>query len=100
QRRLEGAGGGLRAPGESVILSCRGSGFNFDYYDIWWYRQAPRGILEWVSVISEDSTIVYFDQTMQNRTTVSRDNSQSEAYLSVHYLQPSDSARYFCAIHS
>uniref|UniRef100_A0A8B9J0I3 Ig-like domain-containing protein n=1 Tax=Amazona collaria TaxID=241587 RepID=A0A8B9J0I3_9PSIT len=41
QIRLEETGGGLRAPGDSVLLSCRGYGFNFGTYFILWYRQAP-----------------------------------------------------------
>ncbi|NWV23016.1 HV335 protein, partial [Origma solitaria] len=98
QPRLEEAGGGLRVPGDSVILSCRGSGFSFRDYNIWWYRQAPGGRLKWVSFISYDPTVFYFDQSVQNRATISRDNSRSEAYLSLLTLHPSDSARYFCAI--
>ncbi|NXO08941.1 HV348 protein, partial [Oriolus oriolus] len=52
QLRLQEAGGGLRAAGDSVTLSCRGAGFRFDSYDIWWYRQPVGGSLEWVSFIS------------------------------------------------
>ncbi|NWW03272.1 HVC33 protein, partial [Oreocharis arfaki] len=76
QLRLQEAGGGLRAPGESVPLSCRGSGFTFEDYYIYWYRQAPGGGLEWVSAINYDSTGFFFDQSVQNRATISRDNSR------------------------
>ncbi|NXM05574.1 HV03 protein, partial [Tyrannus savana] len=58
QWRLEEAGGGLRAPGESVLLSCRGSGFTFENYGICWYRQAPGGSPEWVSFINSRGGIV------------------------------------------
>ncbi|XP_059725054.1 Ig heavy chain Mem5-like [Haemorhous mexicanus] len=97
QPRLQEAGGGQRAPGDSVTLSCRGSGFTFSDYGIYWYRQAPGGRLEWVSVISFVSTVLYFDQSVQGRAKMSRDNSRSEVYLSLLTLQPRDSARYFCA---
>ncbi|NXK70318.1 HVC33 protein, partial [Sylvietta virens] len=98
QLRLQEAGGGLRAPGDSVTLSCHGSGFTFRDAAIWWYRQAPGGRLEWVSTISYDPTVFFFDQSVKGRATVSRDNSQSEAYLSLRTLHRRDSARYFCAI--
>uniref|UniRef100_A0A8C3UMB8 Ig-like domain-containing protein n=1 Tax=Catharus ustulatus TaxID=91951 RepID=A0A8C3UMB8_CATUS len=68
---------------DSVTLSCRAYGFTFRNYAIFFYRQAPGGSLEW---------------SMQGRATISRDNSRSEAYLSLPSLQAQDSARYFCAI--
>ncbi|KAF1429571.1 Ig heavy chain V region 3, partial [Spheniscus magellanicus] len=100
QLRLVEAGGGLRAPGDSVLLSCRGSGFTFGVYDLWWYRQAPGGRLQWVSAISPDSSAIEFGQSVQGRATVSRDNSRSESSLSLRALHPRDSARYFCAVHT
>ncbi|NXD05000.1 HVC33 protein, partial [Certhia familiaris] len=100
QQRLQEAGGGLRAAGDSVTLSCRGSGFTFRDHAIFWYRQTAGGQLEWVSVISFDSRIFFFDQSVQRRATISRDNSRSEAYLSLLTLQPHDSARYFCSVHT
>ncbi|XP_056368137.1 Ig heavy chain Mem5-like [Oenanthe melanoleuca] len=99
QPRLQEAGGGLRAPGDSVTLSCRGSGFTFKDYRIYWYRQAPGGSLEWVSSISSPSgTTQRYGSAVEGRAKISRDNSQSEAYLSLRSLQAQDSARYFCAI--
>ncbi|NXK70695.1 HV01 protein, partial [Sylvietta virens] len=98
QPRLQEAGGGLRAPGDSVTLSCRGSGFNFDYHDIWWYRQAPAASLEWVSFISTASSVNKCAPAIEGRVLVSRDNSASESSLSLSVLGPHDSARYFCAI--
>ena len=100
QLRLVEAGGGLRAPGDSVLLSCRGSGFDFGSFNLWWYRQAPGGSLEWVSVISYDSSVIRFGQSVEGRATASRDNSRSEASLSLRALHPRDSARYFCAVHT
>ncbi|NXS50409.1 HVM57 protein, partial [Balaeniceps rex] len=95
-------GGGLRAPGDSVLLSCRASGFDvgFDFgdYAVLWYRQSPGGSLEWVSVISSDSSYTDFGQSVKGRATVSRDNSRSESSLSLRALHPRDSARYFCAV--
>ncbi|NXF41617.1 HV03 protein, partial [Nyctibius bracteatus] len=97
QPRLVEAGGGLRAPGDSVLLSCRGDGFDFGLYIMRWYLQAPGGRPEWVSVINQDSSRILFGHSVEGRATVSRDNSRSELSLSLRALHPRDSARYFCA---
>ncbi|KFQ20675.1 Ig heavy chain V-III region KOL, partial [Merops nubicus] len=62
-----------------------------------WYRQTPGGSLEWVSVIGSDSLVMEFGQSVEDRASVSRDNSKSESSLSLWALSPQDSARYFCA---
>ncbi|NXQ64989.1 HV03 protein, partial [Anthoscopus minutus] len=77
---------------------CHGSGFPFGSHFIYWYRQAPGGSLEWVSFIGSDPRVLSFDQSVQGRASLSRDNSQSKAFLSLVTLQPGDSARYFCGI--
>ncbi|KAF1608073.1 Immunoglobulin heavy variable 3-43, partial [Eudyptes chrysolophus] len=64
------------------------------------YRQAAGGRPEWVSFISYDSSATEFEQSVQGRATVSRDNSRSESSLSLRALHPRDSARYFCAVHT
>ncbi|NWY34399.1 HV349 protein, partial [Pheucticus melanocephalus] len=99
QPRLQEAGGGLRAPGDSVTLSCRGSGFTFEDRSIRWYRQSPGGSPEWVSYISRPrGTRKDYGAAVMGRAEISRDNSRSEAYLSLRSLQAQDSARYFCAV--
>uniref|UniRef100_A0A8B9J3D3 Ig-like domain-containing protein n=1 Tax=Amazona collaria TaxID=241587 RepID=A0A8B9J3D3_9PSIT len=100
QFRLEETGGGLRAPGDSVLLSCRAIGFTFETYEIQWYRQAPGGTLEWVSIISFDSSVTKFAQSVESRASASRDSSELESSLSLRALQPQDSARYFCAVYT
>ncbi|NXF00211.1 HV348 protein, partial [Menura novaehollandiae] len=98
QLRLEEAGGGLREPGDSVLLSCRGSGFTFENHYVRWYRQAPRGKFEWVSWISHYSSQIQFGPAVEGRATASRDNTLSETTLSLHLLHAGDCARYFCAV--
>uniref|UniRef100_A0A8C0UAS0 Ig-like domain-containing protein n=1 Tax=Cyanistes caeruleus TaxID=156563 RepID=A0A8C0UAS0_CYACU len=100
QPRLQEAGGGLRAPGDSVTLSCRGSNFIFRYYEIWWYRQAPGDSLEWVSLISSPAgSTEEYGAAVKGRAKISQDisqdNSRSEVHLSLRSLQVQDSARYF-----
>ncbi|NWR06428.1 HV348 protein, partial [Paradoxornis webbianus] len=99
QVRLQEAGGGLRAAGDSVTLLCRGSGFTFSSHGINWYRQAPGGRLEFISFISSpSSSIEDYGAAVKGRAKNSRDNSRSEASLSLRPLQAQDSARYFCAV--
>ncbi|NXF13200.1 HV348 protein, partial [Smithornis capensis] len=98
QLRLEEAGGGLRAPGDSVLLSCRGSGFTFENHYVRWYRQASGGEFEWVSWISHYSSQIQFGPAVEGRATASRNNSFSEASLRLHLLHAGDCARYFCAV--
>uniref|UniRef100_A0A8B9TGX9 Ig-like domain-containing protein n=1 Tax=Anas platyrhynchos TaxID=8839 RepID=A0A8B9TGX9_ANAPL len=93
------SGGGLRAPGDSVRLSCQGSGFSFEDYYVLWYRQARGGGLEWVSYISRPSgTEKQYGAAVQGRATASRDNSRSKSSLSLQHLHVGDSAHYFCAV--
>ncbi|NXG54067.1 HV03 protein, partial [Psilopogon haemacephalus] len=99
QPRLVETGGGLRAPGDSVSLQCQGHGFDrFEIRGVRWYRQTGGGSLQWVSVISSDSSVIRFGKSVEGRATVSRDNSLAESLLSLRALRPQDSARYFCAV--
>uniref|UniRef100_A0A8C3C9R5 Ig-like domain-containing protein n=1 Tax=Cairina moschata TaxID=8855 RepID=A0A8C3C9R5_CAIMO len=92
------SGGRLRAAGGSVQLSCQGSGLSFEYYDVWWYRQAPGGSLEWMSYLNSDGSTVEYSKAVEGRASVSRDNSQSKSSLSLSSLELKDSAHYFCAV--
>ncbi|KFO80585.1 Ig heavy chain V region C3, partial [Cuculus canorus] len=91
------AGGGLRAPGDSVLFSCDGLGFSFDTLGHWWYRQAPGSRLESVSYTRHDSSVIQYGPSVQGRATVSQDQFQQKASLTLRALNPKDSARYFCA---
>ncbi|NWX47277.1 HVC33 protein, partial [Steatornis caripensis] len=98
QLRLVEAGGGLRAPGDSALLSCRASGFVFSGYAVRWYRQAPGGRPEWVSYITFSGSTKRYGSAVQGRATATRDSSGFESSLSLRALKPWDSARYFCSV--
>ncbi|NXO31786.1 HV03 protein, partial [Cisticola juncidis] len=98
QPRLQEAGGGLRAAGDSVTLSCRLSSSFLGVYTIRWYRQAPGGSLKWLSLISFSSNAKMYGAAVEGRATISGDSIQLQSSLFVWALHPSDSARYFCAV--
>ncbi|NXB98981.1 HV01 protein, partial [Orthonyx spaldingii] len=100
QLRLQEAGGGLRALGESVTLSCRVPNSTFKVVSIRWYRRAPGGSLEWVSLINYSGSVKKYGAAVQGRATASRDSYQSQSSLFLWALHPSDSACYFCAVHT
>ncbi|NXR73805.1 HV349 protein, partial [Pycnonotus jocosus] len=57
------------------------------------------GRLQWISYISSYwVNMEDYGAAVKGRAKISRDNSRSEAYLSLHPLQVQDSARYFCAV--
>ncbi|NWH76919.1 HV03 protein, partial [Piaya cayana] len=98
QWMLTEAGGGLRVPGDSVLLSCHGTGFPYENFAIRWYRQPLSASIEWVSVMTSDSSIILYGPSVQGRARVSWDNSQSKAFLTLHALNTHDSACYFCTV--
>ncbi|NWH69911.1 HV03 protein, partial [Piaya cayana] len=100
QPRVMEAGGGLKAPGDSVLLSCHSFGLPFKNSAVRRYRQAAGARLEWVSIISASSSVIRFRPSVQGRATISRDNSQSVAFLSLRALHLRDSACYFCTVYT
>ncbi|CAJ1076806.1 Ig heavy chain V region 914 [Xyrichtys novacula] len=87
----------LKRPGETLSLSCRGSGFTFSCCVMSWIRQPTGQALEWIeSGFSTQSRNTYVSR-LSGRVEISREDSSSMVYLRLSNLQPGDSAVNYCA---
>uniref|UniRef100_A0A8C8W3F1 Ig-like domain-containing protein n=1 Tax=Peromyscus maniculatus bairdii TaxID=230844 RepID=A0A8C8W3F1_PERMB len=100
--QLVESGGGLVQPKGSLKLSCAASGFTFSDYAMSWFRQAPGKGLEWVAAIDPKSYnyATFYADSVKDRFTISRVDSQSMVYLQMNNLKTEDTATYYCARHS
>nr|1CK0_H Chain H, PROTEIN (IGG1-KAPPA ANTIBODY 131 (HEAVY CHAIN)) [Mus musculus]2CK0_H Chain H, PROTEIN (IMMUNOGLOBULIN; HEAVY CHAIN) [Mus musculus]3CK0_H Chain H, PROTEIN (IMMUNOGLOBULIN; HEAVY CHAIN) [Mus musculus] len=98
QVQLQESGGGLVQPRGSLKLSCAASGFTFNTDAMNWVRQAPGKGLEWVARIRSKgfNFATYYADSVRDRFTISRDDSQSMLYLQMNNLKTEDTGIYYC----
>nr|ALT10388.1 anti-HIV single chain Fv antibody [synthetic construct] len=87
----------VKKPGESLKISCKGSGYSFTSYWIGWVRQMPGKGLEWMGIIYPGDSDTRYSPSFQGQVTISADKSISTAYLQWSSLKASDTAMYYCA---
>ena len=90
----------VKRPGETLSLSCRGSGFTFSCCTMNWIRQPAGKGLEWIGVGFSSSSRNTYASSVRGRAEISRDDSNSMVYLRLSNLKPEDSAVYYCAKHT
>uniref|UniRef100_A0A672Y9E9 Ig-like domain-containing protein n=1 Tax=Sphaeramia orbicularis TaxID=375764 RepID=A0A672Y9E9_9TELE len=90
----------VKRPGETLSLSCRGSGFTFTCCGMSWIRQPEGKGLEWIGVGHIPASSNRYASSVQGRIEVSRDDSNSMVHLRLSNLKPEDSAVYYCAKHT
>uniref|UniRef100_UPI00383BF6F2 Nanosota-9 n=1 Tax=Vicugna pacos TaxID=30538 RepID=UPI00383BF6F2 len=97
QVQLQESGGGLVQPGGSLRLSCTASGIALHTHATGWFRQAPGKEREGVSCISSGDGTTYYEDSVEGRFTISRDNAKNTVYLQMNSLKLEDTAVYYCA---
>ena len=80
--------------GRTVTLNCQYEvSWATDYYDIFWYKQLPRGEMTFlIRQYSKDSN------ARKGRYSVNFKSSRKSISLTISDLELEDSAKYFCAL--
>ncbi len=87
----------VKKPGETLTLSCRGSGFSFSCCSMHWIRQQAGKPLVWMGRVYSHGSGNDYSESFKGRAEITRDNSKSTVYLKLTGLTAEDSAMYYCA---
>uniref|UniRef100_A0A4W3GK68 Ig-like domain-containing protein n=1 Tax=Callorhinchus milii TaxID=7868 RepID=A0A4W3GK68_CALMI len=87
--------------GQSLRLTCRTSGFNYNsyYYCMYWYRQLPGKQREKL-LTSDYRSSNSFESGVGNRVSVVRENSNNIFDLIIKSPRVEDTATYYCGAYS
>ncbi|XP_053901222.1 uncharacterized protein LOC128846265 [Malaclemys terrapin pileata] len=98
QVKLLQTGAAQVKPSQTLRLTCSVSGFSLTSsgYGVSWVRQPPAKGLEWLSAVYWDED-KYYQESLKNGLTISRDTSKSEVYLEMRGMEARDSGTYYCA---
>nr|DBA22570.1 TPA: hypothetical protein GDO54_013589 [Pyxicephalus adspersus] len=87
----------MKKPGETVKMTCVGSGFQIANHYISWVQQVPGGGLTWVGEIDPANGATEYSSSFKGRFTITSDKSQNTAYLQINNVKVEDTATYYCA---
>nr|NDP14032.1 immunoglobulin mu heavy chain [Bos taurus] len=95
QVQLRESGPSLVKPSQTLSLTCTVSGFSLSSYSVDWVRQAPGKALEYLGGIRTGGNTDY-NPALKSRLSITKDNSKSQASLSLSSVTTEDTATYYC----
>nr|NDP13632.1 immunoglobulin mu heavy chain [Bos taurus] len=96
QVQLRESGPSLVKPSQTLSLTCTVSGFSLRNFHVGWVRQAPGKALEWIGGKTDGGNTGY-NSALKSRLSITKDNSKSQASLSLSSVTTEDTATYYCS---
>uniref|UniRef100_A0A3P9ANS3 Ig-like domain-containing protein n=1 Tax=Esox lucius TaxID=8010 RepID=A0A3P9ANS3_ESOLU len=87
----------IKKPGETLSISCKGSGYTFGNHAVHWVRQPTAKGLEWIGRVRTDTGEATYANSFSGNLEITKDNAQSMSFLKLSGLRAEDSAVYYCA---